>query len=129
MSSKRLLMTLIDRAVEVMDDGARLDWNSQLKKIDDKIQLVEEQIRAQPETPPETPADTAQSTEVDAQNDTRYQLHSLEFEKTTLEGSLDSAAAALATTKGALDRETRRRTTLENRLIELENRLLETLGM
>ncbi|MCP4675041.1 MAG: hypothetical protein GY854_05960 [Deltaproteobacteria bacterium] len=141
MSNKRLLMTLIDHAIEVAGDGALLDWNTQLAKLDDKIQLIEEQIKdrldappdtpreTQPEAQPETQPEAQPETQFDTQDSTQYLLHSLEFEKMTLEGSLDSAAAALATTKAALDRETRRRVTLEGRLGELEDRLLETLGM
>ncbi len=117
MTETKLLIAMMDHAINISKDCESMHFDGQLDGLDEKIRMIETQIENQPETL------------TDIQDDHQYQIHSLEFEKTTVDKLLEKNSQALTTTKAALEQETRRRVALEDRLGELEDRLLGALRM
>ena len=116
MKEEKLIIRVVRHALHVVLEEALPTWEAQISYLDNQIQkLEEEQAQRMLDSPAEGPAELAD--EVDT----------LKFQNSSLETSLDRALAELRETQEHLSAESQQRITVEQRLDQLEQRVLTIL--
>ena len=117
MNNVDLISTLLDKALYLSTEKETPDWTAYLKKLDEKIVMIDEQIENQIDVP------------LELQGQFQFELNSLKFENSTLRDSAEKLKARAVHLKESVKREKDKRKSLETRLNKLEARLLTALGM